>query len=167
VESKATDWRQRAQELELELHAVQDKLERARVRRTAVLERLQRYEHTHLDSTVLAHLLPARAASWRDRPPDASAIERHTRHLAASEAYAAQLAGGAQPSEAADHVAIDGLEFWVPQDRRIPGRLADDLLKGYSMAPGSRVRPTAELSEALGYLGDSFTDLLVYRRHAA
>src|SRR3712207_9222092 len=61
-----------------------------------------------------------------------------------------------------------------PGDLQLAGRDVRDLVAQiqraftwfidlYAMAPGPRVRPVSELPDAIAYLGDSFTDLLVYR----
>ena len=122
-------WKERAAKLEQDLRVAQDKLDHARTRRAAVLERLHRYERARLQPEVLRHLLPARAAAWRRRAPDPAAAAREDRHAAACERYRVAISRGAQPPAGADHVHIDGLDFWIPTDARVPGRLADDLLQ--------------------------------------
>jgi FkbM family methyltransferase len=129
ADPKAVDWRQRASDLEAQLRAAEQKLQQARARRGTLLERLHRYERSHLDTSVLSHLLPARAAARRREGSDAAAVERHLRHLERSDTYRAAIEAGGQPSAGADHVELDAIGLWVPQDRRIPGRLADDLLR--------------------------------------
>jgi FkbM family methyltransferase len=120
----------RVGELEARLAAAHDKIERARERLSSVTNRLHRYERAFLDPDVLAHLLPGRAARRRARPPDPADAARDARHLESSPSYREAVDLGAPPSAGADRVSVQGLEFWIPRDRRIPGRLADDLLHG-------------------------------------
>jgi len=142
MDEAQASWKQRYVDLEARLAATKATLTEtrealARARKgeqdargtlAKVRERLHWHERSVLRPEVLGALMPARAAWRRRTPPDQPAVARESHHLSASTSYAR---ASSQPAPVgADRVEIGGVDWWVPRDARVPGRLADRLVSG-------------------------------------
>jgi FkbM family methyltransferase len=109
------------------LREAQERDQATRATLAKVRERLHWHERALLRPEVLTDLMPARAQRRRQTPQDEIAAQHETTHLTASPSYASARTQAA-PS-GADCVQIGGISWWVPQDARVEGQLADRLVR--------------------------------------
>jgi FkbM family methyltransferase len=126
LEARVSDVKAALEETRQALRAAHERDQATRATLAKVRQRLHWHERALLRPEVVADLMPTRA-EWRRRAArDASAVQRESVHVAASEAYAAVHRQG--PPAGAERVEIGGLTWWVPRDARVEGQLAHRLV---------------------------------------
>ncbi len=133
------------------LHEIRAALEGARSRESAMRtriaalrEQLRVSERARLSPHVVEHLLPQRSSDRRGATPSPAELAREANHLRVSPPYGDVVTAG--PPRGAVRVDDLGVTWWVPDDHRTTGRIADRVLSGTR----SQIVEILQTREAIG-----------------